>query len=110
ADESKALRAIHDAFFAPGSRTIHVFLIGLGRVGAALVDMIQKNRESISDRMQVDVRLVGIANSKQMYFDLNGIDDPDWATHLAQSGGKMDVQAYLNHIKALNLPNSVLVD
>lgn len=110
ADESKALRAIHDAFFAPGSRTIHVFLVGLGRVGTALVDMIQKNRESISDRMRVDVRLVGIANSKQMYFDLNGIDDPDWSSHLAQSGGKMDIRQYLDHIKILNLPNSVLVD
>ena len=109
-DEAKALRAIHDAFFAPGNRVLNVFLIGLGRVGAALVDLIHQNRKTIADIKGVDVRLVAVANSRKMVFDLNGIDEPEWRTHLDRSGGVMDLERYIEHMLSLNLPGSVLVD
>ena len=109
-DEAKALKVIHDAFFAPHHRSLNVFLVGLGRVGNALVELIRTQRDAISERMGVDVRLVGVANSKKMYFDLNGIDSADWFTHLTESGGPMDLDAYLAHLRALDFPNSVLVD
>lgn len=109
-DEAKALRAIHDAFFAPGNRVVNVFLIGLGRVGTALTDLIRQNRKTIADLKGVDVRLVGVANSRKMFFDLNGIDDSDWQSRLDRSGGDMDLDRYLDHILSLNLPNPVLVD
>lgn len=109
-DEAKALRAIHDAFFEPGNRVVNVFLIGLGRVGTALVDLIRQNRKTIADIKGVDIRLVGVAHSRKMFFDLNGIDAADWREHLDRSGGEMDVERYLEHMLSLNLPGPVLVD
>jgi aspartokinase/homoserine dehydrogenase 1 len=109
-DEAKALRAIHDAFFAPHNRVVNVFLIGVGRVGAALADLIRQNRKHIADHKGVDIRLVAVANSRKMYVDLNGIDAADWREHLDRSGGTMDVDTYIGHLLSLNMPGSVLVD
>ncbi len=109
ADETKALRVIHDAFFTPISRTLHVFLIGLGRVGAELADLLHRSRATIAERNGLDLRLVGVANRSKMRFDLGGFGE-DWRERLEQGGGPASVEAYLEHVLALNLPNSVVVD
>jgi aspartokinase/homoserine dehydrogenase 1 len=52
---------------------------------------------------------VGIANSKKMAFDDEGIDMADWQTAL-ESGKKMDIEKFVNTIQSKNLRNAVFVD
>ena len=109
-DEKKALSAIHDAFFLAGLKTLNVFVIGAGLIGRTLIDMIGRQRQQLGDDRHLDVRVIGVANSRKMYFDLNGIPEAGCLEKLENSGGRMDLNAFLDHVLSLNLPNSVLVD
>src|SRR5690606_32577986 len=39
-DLSKALNAVHDAFFAELKKTLHVFCVGTGNIGSTLFDQV----------------------------------------------------------------------
>lgn len=109
-DERKALTAIHDSFFLSGRKTLNLFLFGAGAVGGALVDMIRRQRKELGDLLKLDLRVAGVANSRKMYFDLNGLDNENWRETLLNSGGQSSLDGFLEHMRQLNLPNSVFVD
>lgn len=109
-DEQKALTAIHDAFFLSGLKSLNIFLMGTGLIGGTLIDMIRRQRKYLCDELMLDLRLIGICNSRKMYFDLNGLEDANWKQTLEKSGGPMTVEAFIAHMKRLNLPNSIFVD
>jgi len=109
-DERKALTAIHDAFFLSGFKTMNIFVLGVGVIGGSLIDMIREQRKYLCDELLLDLRVVGVANSRKMYFDLNGVDDADWRQTLDKSGGPMSLDAFTEHMIQLNLPNSIFVD
>lgn len=109
-DEQKALTAIHDAFFLAGLKTLNLFVVGAGLIGGTLIDMIMRQRKYLCDELMLDIRVVGVSTSKKMYFDLNGLDSDDWRNKLQSSGGSMDIENYIDHMRLLNLPNSIFVD
>jgi aspartokinase/homoserine dehydrogenase 1 len=45
ADEAKALNALHDAFFLSGTKSLHLFIVGTGLIGGALLRQIAAQRE-----------------------------------------------------------------
>jgi bifunctional aspartokinase / homoserine dehydrogenase 1 len=110
ADEKKALSAIHDAFFLSGQKTLHLFVVGAGLIGTTLIDMIRAQHKILADTRKLDIRVIGVANSRRMYFDLNGLVTADWKDKLNGSGGPMDLDDFIGHMRELNLPNSILVD
>lgn len=109
-DERKALTAIHDSFFLSGLKTLNIFILGVGLIGGTLVDMICRQRKSLCDDLMLDLRVIGVSNSRKMYFDLNGFDAADWRKTLGESGGPASIDRFINHMKELNLPNSIFVD
>jgi bifunctional aspartokinase / homoserine dehydrogenase 1 len=109
-DERKALGAIHDAFFLSGVKSLNLFVAGTGTIGGKLIDMIQRQRKTLCDDLMLDLRVVGMANSRRMYFDLNGMDSSEWRKTLDNAGGPMDLDAFIAHMFELNLPNSIFVD
>ena len=46
-DEERALRAIHRALFQPPGRSMRLYVTGVGRVGAALLDQIDAQAEKL---------------------------------------------------------------
>ena len=108
-DEKKALNALHDTFFLSGSKTIHLFLVGIGLVGSKLLEQIRSQVESYSAR-GLELRLVAVSNSSTMLFSPEGIDLGDWKQALASSGEKASMEQFVERIQALNLPNSIFVD
>src|SRR5260221_11953750 len=70
-DVSKALNALHDAFFLSDSKTVHLFLVGTGQIGSTLIKQIQEQHQKLSDQNKLEVKLIGIANSRKMLFDEN---------------------------------------
>ncbi len=109
-DERKALTAIHDSFFLSGFKALNLFVFGAGSVGGALIDMILRQRKELVEDLKLDLRVVGVANSRKMYFDLNGLSDSHWRDTLQSSGGPSSIQGFIDHMKQLNLPNSVFID
>lgn len=76
-DEERALRAIHRALFRPPGRSIRLYVIGVGRVGGALLDQIHAQIGKLRAR-GVEVLLAGLARSKGAVLDGPGMDLGQW--------------------------------
>jgi len=108
-DETRALKTVHEAFFARRS-VLSLMIMGVGRIGSALINQIKANYQTLLDQQQLELRVVGLANSKKMLIQPDGIDLTGWQTQLANSQTKTDMQVLIQEIRVMNLNNCVLVD
>ncbi len=76
-DEERALRAIHRALFRPPGRSLWLYVTGVGRVGAALLDQIKSQTERLS-AAGVEVVLAGLSRSKGAVLQQAGLALSDW--------------------------------
>lgn len=104
-DESKALNAVHDAFFSTNKKVLPLFLVGPGLVGKTLLKQIEEQKKS-----STDIQLAGLANSRKMFFDPAGIPLGEWPDKLQASEEQMNMPAFIEKMKELALENSVFVD
>ncbi|MEO9852692.1 MAG: bifunctional aspartate kinase/homoserine dehydrogenase I [Reichenbachiella sp.] len=106
----KSLNVLHESFFLSEKKRLNLFLVGIGNVGGTLIEQIAKQREYLSENEHVDLRIVGLANSKKMFFDEDGIDLSRWKELLVGSDLAMENAAFIQSIRDMNLRNSVFVD
>ena len=109
ADVKKALNVLHEAFFETTYKQINIFVVGLGNVGTKLLAQLQQQQEYLQTKMFLQLRVLGIANSKKMVFDDEGIDLNNWQEVILQ-GEAMDIKDFANIIQSKNVRNSVFVD
>ena len=109
-DETKALNSIHEAFFLSDTRTLHVFMVGVGLIGGTLLEQIQTQSAYLSKERSLEINISGLANSKRMHFDEEGIDLDFWKESLLASKTIMSMEAYINKMIAMNLPNTIFID
>jgi len=109
-DEGKALNSLHEAFFLSDIQELHVFMVGVGLIGSTLLAQIKKQTEYLKENRKLAIKIVGLTNSRKMVFDEEGIDLENWETHLAESPEKMVLEAFIEKMKKLNLPNTIFVD
>ncbi|WP_333627667.1 bifunctional aspartate kinase/homoserine dehydrogenase I [Sphingobacterium siyangense] len=109
-DLAKALNAVHDAFFAELKKTLHVFNIGTGNIGATLFKQLENQHEFLLDKNDIEIKVVGISNSRKMLFNTEGVDLKNWSDELAKNGTESDLALFIDRMKALNLPNCVFID
>lgn len=106
----KALNALHESFFLSRRKKLNIYMIGVGNVGGTLLDQIAKQHSYLLENEQIDLRIVGIANSKRMHFEVDGIDLENWKTTLFEKGVGMDADLFIKKIKSYNLINSIFID
>ena len=109
-DLSKALNAIHGVFFQSETRTLHLFIVGVGLIGSTLIEQIRKQTHYLREEKLLNLTVVGLANTKKMLLEANGIPIEDWQDVLATQGVKTSLPAFVQRVRELNLPNSVFVD
>ncbi len=109
-DELKSLNVLHDAFFFSGYKPLHLFIIGTGRIGNALIDQIHGQKEVVLERHRIDMRVIGLANSRKMLFDEEGLDLKEWSSKLDQSFSQTNMHQFVQKMKDLNLRNTIFVD
>ena len=109
-DETKALNALHEAFFLSDHRTLHLFIVGVGLIGSTLLQQIEKQNDYLRERRGMEVKVVGLANSKKMLFEAEGIELTDWQSQLAASATAVDLPVFVGRMRDLNLSNSIFVD
>ena len=107
---SKALNTLHDAFFLGESRTLNVFMIGPGLIGATLLKQIENQYNTLRTKMGIDIKVITIANSKALITEENGLDLSNWKDQLANSKEEMSFRIFTDLMKEYNLPNSVFID
>ncbi|MEX0769812.1 MAG: bifunctional aspartate kinase/homoserine dehydrogenase I [Balneolaceae bacterium] len=109
-DESKAMNALHDAFFLAGVKTMNLFLVGVGLIGSTLLDIFHNQVDSLYRDYLIRIRLRGVANSKKMLIDGESIEIGDWKKELETRGKKTALTDFVKEMKNLNFPNSVFID
>ena len=109
ADVKKAINVLHEEFFETTYKQVNLFIAGLGNVGQKFMDQLQQQQQFLQEQLGIQVRVVGIANSKKMYFNEEGVDISDWKTEI-QKGTAMNLAEFVSIIQNKNLRNSVFAD
>ncbi len=105
----KALNVIHEGFFLSHYKELHLYLVGTGNVGRDLLSQIQLQQEYLMNEHNLKINVTGIANSRRMLIDGEGIDLSVYRKKL-ESGNKMDLDEFIRAIDELNLRNPVFID
>ena len=108
-DVKKALNTLHERFFEDNTKQLNLFVMGVGNVGEKFIDQISQQKKFLKDNLKINLRVIAMANSRKMLFDEDGIDLKSWQT-LLDNGEKADQQLFIEHVKTLNLRNSIFVD
>ena len=108
-DVKKAINALHERFFEVQTKQLNVFVVGVGNVGERLVDQIEQQHNFLKQKLKIDVRIVGMANSRKMIFNETGIDLEDWPSSF-DFAEQSNLERFFNRVLELNLRNSIFVD
>ncbi len=109
-DLNKALNSLHQAFFLSDVKTLSVFLVGTGLIGSTLLKQIESHKTYLRNSRSLEILVTGIANSRKMLFNADGINLPAAIKQLNDSPDKMDAGRFIEMMKIMNLAQSVFVD
>jgi bifunctional aspartokinase / homoserine dehydrogenase 1 len=109
-DLRKALNVVHESFFLSSYKELNLFVIGIGTVGGNFIGQLKQQQQKLLNENRLKLKLVGIANSKKMLFEPDGIDLENYKSALDQSVLKSDFDGFVQQMKTLNLFNSVFID
>jgi aspartokinase/homoserine dehydrogenase 1 len=109
-DLKKGLNAVHDAFFVGLNKTLHLFCIGTGNIGSTLFRQLLAHQDFLQKHNGLQIKVVGISNSRKMLFNEDGIKLENWSEELQKQGENADLASFVRKMKELNLPNCVLAD
>ena len=108
-DEDKALNCIHESFFL-SQRKVHLFIAGTGTIAKSLIGQISAHRLNLQEENDLDVVVCGMANTREIAIDSNGIDLQNWQAALLPRTGYPGIEGYLQLIRERNLHNTIFVD
>ena len=109
ADVKKAINVLHEEFFETTYKQVNLFITGVGNVGSRLLDQLHQQQRWLQENLLLQVRVVGMANSRKMLFNDDGIDLANWKDQL-QNGDAMNLAGFIDTVRVKNLRNSVFAD
>lgn len=108
-DVKKALNVLHEEFFETTYKQLNLFIAGAGNVGSKLLGQLNKQLVYLQKNLRLQIRVVGLANSKRVLLNEEGIDLDNWKA-LLQGATPGSIHDLVERIRAKNLRNSVFVD
>jgi aspartokinase/homoserine dehydrogenase 1 len=108
-DVKKAVNVLHEEFFEATYKQLNLFITGTGNVGKRLLQQLAQQKHFLLDQLRLQVRVTGLANSRRMLIQEEGIDLNNWQAEL-EKGSPMHLRDFIKTIHAKNLRNSVFVD
>ena len=108
-DAKKALNTLHEQFFEEKIKQVNLFVTGIGNVGERFLAQLHQQKNHLKKHLKLNIRVIGISNSKKMIFDKNGISLSNWKKEL-ENGENASLDGFFNNAKLLNLRNSVFID
>ncbi len=109
ADVKKALNTLHERFFEDNIKQLNLFVTGVGNVGERFLNQVRQQHTYLKEKLKLNVRVIGLSNSRTMVFDENGIDLSQWESKLA-AGEQASLEGFFEQAKQFNLRNSIFVD
>lgn len=107
-DATTGVRVTHQMLFNT-DQVIELFLIGVGGVGAALVEQVKRQQHWLKKK-HIDLRVCGIANSKALLTNVHGLDLENWQAELAEAKEPFNLGRLIRLAKEYHLLNPVIVD
>ncbi len=108
-DVKKALNALHEAFFEENIKQLNLFVMGVGNVGSRLLAQIRQQKEYLKEELKLNIRVIGISNSRKMVFHEDGVSLDTWKGDL-ENGLEANGEAFMDRVQKLNYRNSIFVD
>ena len=108
-DVTKAVNVLHEAFFETTYKQVNLFIAGAGNVGSKLLAQLNQQLEYLKSRNRLNIKIVGLANSKRALLNDEGIDLNNWKNLLTQAPANT-IEGYIDTIIEKNLRNTIFVD
>jgi aspartokinase/homoserine dehydrogenase 1 len=108
-DVKKAVNVLHEEFFEATYKQLNLFIAGTGNVGKRLIQQLAQQKKFLLDQLRLQVRVIGLANSRHMLIQEEGIDLDKWPEEL-EKATPMQLRDFIRLIHSKNLRNSVFVD
>ena len=108
-DVKKAINILHEEFFTTTYKQLNLFITGTGNVGRRLLEQLKQQQNYLQEQLRLQVRVIGLANSRKMIFSKEGVDLENWK-ELLEQGQPMKLSEWVHGITSRNLRNSVFVD
>ena len=108
-DVKKALNTLHEQFFEEKIKQLNLFVTGVGNVGERFLAQIQKQNVFLNEELKINIRVIGLSNSRKMIFNANGLDLTNWKNRL-EHGEQASIDQFFKRSKEFNLRNAVFVD
>ena len=109
ADAQRALRAAHAGFYL-SARTLSLGIVGVGNVGAALLDQLAAQAGRLRSERRIDLRVRGIANTSGNLLAEHSIDLQNWRDELVSTDEAPDLDAFIDHVRTDYHPHTAIVD
>lgn len=109
-DVRKAINVIHEEFFETVYKQVHLIVAGTGNVGSRLLAQLHQQEEYLKEKLKIKVKIVGIANSRKMLIDENGISPNHWNERLEKEGAPANLNNFLDTLISKNLRNAIFTD
>ena len=109
ADVRKAINILHEEFFETSYKQLNLFITGTGNVGHRLIAQLLQQQNFLLEHLRIQLRVIGLANSRKMIFNNEGIDLRDWQQAL-EKGQPMHLDEWIAGITGRNLRNTVVAD
>ena len=74
-----------------------------------MLAQLQQQQQYLLQHLRLQLKVVGIGNSKKMFFNDDGIDLSAWQSQL-EDGDAMDMSRFIENVRSKNLRNSVFAD
>jgi bifunctional aspartokinase / homoserine dehydrogenase 1 len=109
-DLRKTLNVVHESFFLSENSELNVFLIGAGLVGSNLLKQVASQQERLLAENHLNFKIAGLANSRKMIFNRDGIDVSEYFDMLKDAEMDSTVEGFVEEMISMNMYNSVFVD
>jgi len=106
----KALNSLHNEFFENQIKNLNLFVVGVGNVGGKLIEQIASQESYLREKLQLNINVIALSNSKKMLFKEEGIALSDWKDNLIENGETLDLNSFHKNVVDLNLANSIFID
>ena len=89
---------------------LNLFVIGIGNIGCHLLQQLAQQHDRLLHQKALELKVVGIANSRLSLFDREGIDISNPKKILEECGSPTTIAEVSRNVIGMNIFNSVVVD
>ncbi len=108
-DVKKGTNVLHEEFFENTYKQVNLYICGTGNVGKKLLHQLNTQQQHLKEKLHINLRVVGIGNSRKQYFADEGIKLSGWESML-NSGNPMAIDKFIETACSENKRNSIFVD